>query len=244
MIPIVAIALLFCLGLFFWRRRKQRKSAEEQRKAEIEDYGFNPNQDPTLATAAYAETGSEMAEDNSGYRGWGTTSTAQRKPSTTLGSGSRGKAGAAAGTGMSETSSTQGAAGYTHAASDEHNGEGIATGAAAGGAMGAPISKRHTNNSNNNNINRGSSNASSAYSAGAAHTDEAEELPGSAPAPSPYYHEEGPYNYIDAQAQQGPYGDGTYHPSGQPVIRNVQARRNTRIERAPTYSNVGIAQNF
>ena len=63
-------------------------------------------------------------------------------------------------------------------------------------------------------------------------------------APAPYYHEEGPYNYIDAQAQQGPYGDGTYHPSGQPVIRNVQARRNTRIERVPTLPNVGIAQNF
>jgi hypothetical protein len=215
--------------------------AEEQRKAEIEDYGFNPNQDPTLATAAYAETGSEMAEDNSGYRGWGTTTSAQRKPSTTLGSGSRGAAGAAAGTGMSETSSTQGGNAYTHAPSEEtHNGEGIATGALAGGAMGAAASRRRSNDPSN--IHRGVSNASSAYSAGPAHTDASEEMPGSAPAP--YYHEEGPYNYIDAQAQQGPYGDGTYHPSGQPVIRNNPARRNTRIERAPTYPNVGIAQNF
>jgi hypothetical protein len=241
-VPIVAIALLFCLGLFLWRRRKQRKVAEEQRKAEIEDYGLNPNQDPTLATAAYAETGSEMAEDNSGYRGWGTTSSAQRKPSTTIGSGSRGAAGAA-GPAMSESSSTAGGNAYTHPPSDDM-GEGAASGAfagaAAGGVMGAVASRRRSNERSN--INRGPSNASSAYSAGGAHTDMSEELPGSAPAP--YYHEEGPYNYIDAQAQQGPYGDGTYHPSGQPVIRNVQARRNTRIERAPTYPNVGIAQNF
>lgn len=220
--------------------------AEEQRKAEIEDYGFNPNQDPTLATATHPETGSEMAEDNSGYRGWGTTSTAQRKTSTTLGSGSRGAAGAAAGTGLSETSSTQGGNAYTHTPSDEpmQNGEGIATGVSAGGvaggAMGAAANRRRSNDPSN--IHRGPSNASSAYSAGAERTDALEEMPGDAPAP--YYHEEGPYNYIDAQAQQGPYGDGTYHPSGQPVIRNVQARRNTRIERAPTYPNVGIAQNF
>ena len=219
--------------------------AEEQRKAEIEDYGFNPNHDQSLATAAYAETGSEMAEDNSGYRGWGTTSTAQRKPSTTLGSGSRGAAGAAGGA-MSESSSTQGANAYNHGPHEDsmYNNEGVATsaptGAAAGGAMGAAASRRRSNDPSN--IHRGPSNASSAYSAGPAHTDASEELPGSAPAP--YYHEEGPYNYIDAQAQQGPYGDGTYHPSGQPVIRNVQARRNTRIERAPTHPNVGIAQNF
>jgi hypothetical protein len=184
-----------------------------------------------------------MAEDNGGYRGWGNTSSAQRKPSTTLGSGSRGAAGVAAGTGMSETSSTQGGNAYTHAPADEaaHNGEGIATGALAGGAVGAAAANRRRSNDRGN-IHRGPSNASSAYSAGPAHTDASEELPGNAPAP--YYHEEGPYNYIDAQAQQGPYGDGTYHPSGQPVIRNVQARRNTRIERVPTLPNVGIAQNF
>lgn len=237
----MAIAALFLLGLFFWRRRKERKVAEEQRKAEIEDYGLNPNQDPTLATATYPETGPEMAEDNSGYRGWGTTSSAQRNASTTLGSGSRGAAGAAAGAGMSETSSTQGGNAYTQPPSEEtHRGEGIATGALAGGAMGAAASRRRSNEPSN--IHRGPSNASSTYSAGPGHIDGLGEMPGSAPAP--YYHEEGPYNYIDAQAQQGPYGDGTHHPSGQPVIRNNPARRNTRIDRAPTYPNVGIAQNF
>jgi len=51
----------------------------------------------------------------------------------------------------------------------------------------------------------------------------------------------------DNHPQAGAYGDHTYGGGGQPVIRDVQARRNTRIE-SPSMSyqqgNAGIAQNF
>ena len=68
--------------------------------------------------------------------------------------------------------------------------------------------------------------------------------------PAPYYHEEVPYNiYNEAQPSHGPYGDGTYGggPSAAlPIVRDVQARRNTQIQRAPTFPQQagGIAQNF
>ena len=251
-VPIVAIFALVLGFIFFWRKRKARKAAEEQRKKEIEEYGFNPNHDPTLppVAAAYAETRSEMTEDNSGYRGWGAASSTQRKPSTHLSSGRGGAAGAA----VSETSSNPGGYGYQHppsngtgAASEGHSGDPLVTGdtmgalgagavgGAAGGAMARQNSDKH--------IHRGPSNASSAYSNGRAHSQVSDaELPG---APAPYYHEDGPY-YNDAAPQHGPYGDGSYGGE-QPIIRDVQARRNTRIERAPTFPqqpNSGIAQNF
>jgi hypothetical protein len=66
--------------------------------------------------------------------------------------------------------------------------------------------------------------------------------------PGPYYQEEVPYNiYNEANPAHGPYGDGSYGgTAAQPVIRDNQARRNTRIERAPTFpqGQGGIAQNF
>ena len=51
----------------------------------MEGYGFNPNHDPTLP-AVGGVTDTQMGEDQSGYRGWGTTSS-NRKASTTLASG-------------------------------------------------------------------------------------------------------------------------------------------------------------
>ena len=249
-VPIVAIFALILGFLFFWRKRKARKAAEEQRKKEIEEYGFNPNHDPTLppVATAYAENRSEMAEDNSGYRGWGAASSTQRKPSTHLSSGRGGATGAA----VSETSSNPGGYAYqnspsagTGAASEGHSGDALVTGdtmgalagaGVVGGAMARQNSDRH--------IHRGPSNASSAYSNGRAHSQVSDvELPGGEP--GPYYHEAGPY-YHDAAPQHGPYGDGSYGGE-QPIIRDVQARRNTRIERAPTFPNQpnsGIAQNF
>ena len=55
-----------------------------------------------------------------------------------------------------------------------------------------------------------------------------------------YYNDPGYY-------QPGPYGDNSYGGGQQPVIRDVQARRNTRIENPsvfPQQGNSGIAQNF
>lgn len=93
-VPVAAVALIVLALLFWWRKRKQRKDAEELRRKEVEDYGFNPNNDPTLPAIGGASSNgdetSEMREtDGAGYRGWGTTST-NRKASTTLSSGNGG----------------------------------------------------------------------------------------------------------------------------------------------------------
>ncbi|KAL2833640.1 hypothetical protein BJY01DRAFT_224898 [Aspergillus pseudoustus] len=59
----------------------------------------------------------------------------------------------------------------------------------------------------------------------------------------PYY-DENPY-YTDVQQQYGGYSDP--YAGGQPVIRDVQARRNTQIQNPsvfPRQGNAGIAQNF
>jgi hypothetical protein len=241
----VAIAAAFLIGFFLWRKRKARKDAEELRKSEMAEYGFNPNSDPTLAAAAgYADNQSEGQDDTSGYRGWGATSS-NRKASTTLGSNGR----AAGGLAMSESSSQPG--GYTTQTSpntiSEHyseaplmNGhpEGV-DGVAALGAAGGLARHR----SGNGDIRRGPSNASSAYSSGH-HSEASSDAP---QMPGPYY-QEVPYNiYNEANPSHGPYGDGSYGGAGvQPVIRDNQARRNTRIERAPTFPQAqgGIAQNF
>ena len=94
-------------------------------------------------------------------------------------------------------------------------------------------------------MHRGPSNASSSYSA-ANRSDASGEasIPGHAGYPAHHYGQhEGPYD--DMSRPPVPY-DGPYGP-GQPVIRDVQARRNTRIENPSIYpapGNAGIAQNF
>lgn len=67
---------------------------------------------------------------------------------------------------------------------------------------------------------------------------------GVAPGTAQYYDD--PY-YTDGAAQNGggPFVDNSY--GAPPVIRDVQARRNTRIESPsvfPQQGNAGIAQNF
>jgi hypothetical protein len=256
-VPIVAIALLVVGLLFFWKKRKARKSAEEQRKKEMEEYGFNPNNDPTLppVSATYGENKPEEAEDGVGYRGWGTTNSATtREPSANVGSG-RGGIGMA----MSDGGSNGG--GFASQASpsngedrpsDGQSNEPLVSGTGARpttgdsdlGALGAaPIAGAARQDRG---VHRGPSNASSAYSNGPPRSEGSDDvpLPGGAPA-GPYYHEDSPY-YNDGPGQPGFYGDSSYGP-GQPVIRDVQARRNTRIERPsvfPPQGNSGIAQNF
>jgi hypothetical protein len=213
------------------------------------EYGFNPNSDPTLAAGvgAYTDTQSEAQEDNGGYRGWGATSS-NRKASTTLGSNGR-----PVGLAMSESSSQPGGYGMQGspmAGSDQYStdplmnghpegGDGV--GALAAGAAG--VSRSRSGAANASGVRRGPSNASSTYSEG--HVSEASSDP---PMPGPYYQEEVPYNiYNDSTTSHGPYGDNSYGGTGgQPVIRDVQARRNTRIERAPTFpqNQGGISQNF
>lgn len=187
--------------------------------------------------------------DGAGYRGWGTTST-NRKPSTTLSSGN-GPIGVARSASDSDNghypngSPTAG----TNKSSDVQSGDPL---------VGSPPYDRPLSadsetiaalgaiptNGNRQDIHRGPSNASSAYS-GAHRSDTSGDgaVPGTAPGQQ--YYNDGLF-YDEGMPQHGPYGDGSYG-GGQPVIRDVQARRNTRIENPsiiPQQGNAGIAQNF
>jgi hypothetical protein len=244
-VPIAAVALLVLAGIYLWRKRKQRKDAEEQRRKEVEDYGYNPNADPTIpvvGAAGAANNSYEMKEDAStgGYRGWGSTTLAGstgRKASTTM-SGGAGQAYSDA------TSPTRGAI------SDSRSGEGIVNDGSQSpegeilGAMGPSAA------SNQSNVRRGPSNASSSYSA-AGHSDGSGDGPigvayGGAPGQYDQYGSNNPYA---AEGAQGPYGSPGARPTelpGQPVIRDNPARRNTRIESPSHYpqQSAGISQNF
>jgi hypothetical protein len=228
-IPVVVIALLVLAGLFLWRRRKQKKATEEERRKEMEAYGFNPNQDPSLpAVAGVAD--SEMGEDQSGYRGWGNTSTSNRKASTTLSGGQTHHS-----DGYSPGSPTQGTI-------SDHSGDpimghkrGSTMDSETIGALGAaPIAGAGRSGG----VHRGPSNASSHYSVGDNSNHSAE-------APMPVSQEYYPDN---AYFTPGPYSnEASYGQSGQPIIRENPARRNTRIQEPHVYpqqGTSGIAQNF
>jgi hypothetical protein len=256
-VPIVVIALAVVGVLYFWKQRKARHSSEEKRKNEMYEYGLNPNNDPTLAPvgAAHTENKVEDAEDGVGYRGWGTTnSSTTRKPSTNLGSG-RGAVGLA----LSDGESNHGGYGYqtspsngTERPSEGHSGDPLVNPSggrpssrnsdlgALGGGPPAGMARQERG------VNRGPSNASSAYSAGPAHSEISDDGPlPPGGASGPYYYEDSPYPN-DGPGPAAMYGENQYG-SGQPVIRDVQARRNTRIEKpsvAPPQGNSGIAQNF
>ncbi|KAJ5907957.1 hypothetical protein N7495_000639 [Penicillium taxi] len=229
-VPVVSVALIALAAIFLWRKRKAKKAAEEERRKEVEEYGFNPNNDPS------GMGGVSLKDDHSsGYRGWGTTS-AGRKASTNLSNGM--------GIAMSEGS---GAGGYHHGATPSEGTVQYSDGVRPDsgemepiepiGVLGAvPVSANR-----NGDIHRGPSNASSAYS-NANRSEASEESHLSThQAPGPYYGEN-PY-----------YGEATGHGAWgtpedyQPVIRDVTARRNTRIENPGVYprqGNAGIAQNF
>ena len=255
--PVAAVALIVLGLLFFWRRRKQRKDAEELRRKEVEEYGFNPNNDPTLpaiGSSSPEDEPSEMREtDGAGYRGWGTTSSAARKASTTLSSGN-GPIGMAISDNGSNPENYHGGSptAATTRSSEVQSGDPLVGSPTNGrpttadsetiGALGAaPVA---SSNRQDRDINRGPSNASSAYSAGQRSDGSGEAgVPSSAPGPQ-YYNEA--MLGDEGNPQQGPYGEGNYG-SGQPVIRDVQARRNTRIEKPsvfPQQGNAGISQNF
>lgn len=222
-VPIVAVALILVALIFLWRRRKARKDAEELRRKEVEEYGYNPNNDPTLPAVGRSDGAFEMREDgaSAGYRGWGTTAVASsgRKTSTTH-SGPIGMA-------YSDSSPSRGPVSDTH--SDNRlmgEGEGM-------GAMGPAAAANRTD------IHRGPSNASSSYSA-------ANRSDGSGEGGGPAY-------YSNQYESGNPYGDAQYgnphaqaEMGGQPIIRDVEARRNTRIENPAHFpqQSAGISQNF
>lgn len=241
-VPVVVVAALVLAGIFLWRKRKQKKAAEEARRKEVEDYGFNPNNDPTLPAVA-SDGGHEMSEDNSGYRGWG-TATASRKMSTTLSGGhTQGQ--------LSDSGSNpyRGGNSPNGGASDGNSGDAMLhqrreTMSSDIGSLGqGPVAGANIQPG----VKRGPSNASSTYSAGG-HSD-VSDVPGAPGAMSQSYEAYNPaagFGY----SQHGPYGDGTYgggaQESGMPVVQDVSARRNTRIQQPGNYQqgNSGIAQNF
>ncbi|KAI9819420.1 MAG: hypothetical protein M1832_003983 [Thelocarpon impressellum] len=246
-VPVVAVALIVTALLFLWRRRKQRKDAAELRRKEVEDYGFNPNNDPTLPAVGGVGGGGDqqMTEDSAGYRGWGATPMA-RKPSTNLssGNGAIGMAVSDAGAGGLRTSPTPGAGSEAHSGDplvNSPNRPRTADSETIGELGAAPVAGA------NRDMHRGASNASSSYSAGARSEGSAElPVPG-APHPANYYSgNDGVDDEPSYTSYHPSYGDGA-HAGGQPVIRDLAARRNTRIENPaviPQQGNAGIAQNF
>ncbi|KZF25508.1 hypothetical protein L228DRAFT_77957 [Xylona heveae TC161] len=268
-VPVVAVGLIVLALLFLWRKRKQRKDAADMRRKEVEEYGFNPNNDPTLPPVGNMDNGEhaapyEMREDDSGYRGWGAAPNAGRKQSTNLSSGgatgvARSDSGSQPGGYQNYANGNSPTQGTTGANSEAHSGDPLIHGheaesiGALGGASGAAMNSAN----NKQGVHRGPSNASSSYSA-AGRSDASGDAPIPAGAHSPtYYTSEGTFPddpaYYTSAGVGGPYGDGSYGGGsgpgqhGQPVIRDVQARRNTRIENPsifPQAGNTGISQNF
>jgi len=244
-VPVASVALIIIALLFWWRKRKARKIAEEKRKQEIEDYRFNPNDQtlPAVGVAGNYDHAPEMKPgNNSGYRGWGATSNSRKMSNNMSGVGGPGMT-------VSDNGSNPGYAqpnppihGTTPYPEEELLAE--LAGEESVGALNASLPLSSSNRPERD-IRRGPSNASSAYSAGN-RSDLSEDIPLPGVPPAQYYEESAYYN--DGPPPQGPYADG--HPYGggtQPVIRDVQARRNTRIESPsvfPQQGNAGIAQNF
>lgn len=249
--PIIGVALLVLAGLWFWRRRKQQKDAEERRRKEVEEYGYNPNDDPTLPAVAgiagmkgpNGDGPFEMREDDAGYRGWGTTvvGSTGRKGSTTMSS-------VPVGAGYSDATSP------THGpVSDARSGETL-----VGSPTGRPISEGSEEilgamgpsaaNNRAGDMHRGPSNASSSYSA-ANRSDGSGEggLPGGAYGAAQYYSDNPNYGGPYADPAYGSSPPGRAEMSGQPIIRDNLARRATRIENPahfPAQASAGISQNF
>lgn len=238
-IPVAAVAILLVIGLFWWRKRKQQKQNKEQLRNDISDYNYNPNDDPTLP--AVSESGGEMTEDHSsGYRGWGAATASNRKASTTLSGGhTQGQLsdGGSNPYGQHSPGETQSGDPLVNQrntmSSDELGALGAAPAAGTAAAAGA--------------MRRGPSNASSRYSNGARSEGSDEPVPQLPPVGSYDYNSNNNYS---SYGQPGPYGDGSYgggaQENGMPIVRDVSARRNTRIQQGGTYSNgnSGIAQNF
>lgn len=232
----MVVALLVIAAIFWWRRHKKTKADREARRKEVEDYGYNPNSDPTIPSVA--SEGPEMSQDaHNGYRGWGAAAGSNRKASTTLSGGHTQQLSDSGGSYGNGPSSP--IAGY----SDGHSGDPLVMdnrrttmGSDDIGAMGAGLM------SSSQPPRRGPSNASSTYSNRPRSQDsEPEPVP---QIPSQHDYTPGAYGY----GQHGPYGDGSYgggQDTGMPVVRDVSARRNTRIQQGGNYhANSGIAQNF
>ncbi|KAL7276556.1 hypothetical protein RUND412_000436 [Rhizina undulata] len=275
-VPIIGVALVAIALIFLWKRRQKNRADEEARRKEVEEYGYNPNNDPHGAVPVGVNRSSsngedapyEMAEsDGSGYRGWGTTNGGRKVGMGSNMASSVGTSAPLSPIGNSYPPGNAGPDGYTGVAtsptstgfpatapsSDGNSNSPLINGARPGtddssivGAMAGPSTSENTSG-----IHRGISNASSNYSA-MTHSDQSD-------VGQPLSHHDAQYYGADAGYDDGYYLPYSGHPSQQypengyavspPVIRDVQARRNTRIETPtgahfPQQGNSGIAQNF
>lgn len=244
-VPVVVVALLVLAGLFFYRRRKSKKVAQEARRKEVEEYGYNPNDDPTLPAVGGE---SEMAEDSSaGYRGWGNQSVNNRKASSTVPSGFSGSAAPGSDSTVPRLPSSPGT-GSTGGLLEGAAAGGVAAAGAAGLARAAsdrdkethypPSSYNRPAELEGSGVQRGPSNASSSYSIANRTDGDSTDLG----------HPD--YGYDHNYSQYTPYqnaGVGGFDNSQQPVVRDVNARRNTRVENPsvwPQQGGASISQNF
>ncbi|CCU77230.1 hypothetical protein BGHDH14_bgh01093 [Blumeria hordei DH14] len=231
-VPIFALTLLALAATFFWRHRRQRKDAEELRRKEVEEYGYNPNHDPTFPVLgpSGSDGPAEMQEGIAGYRGWGTTAIPGRQISSTMSAGrmTSDGIGLAYSEGESPTHGTmsdtrsENALIYDRPTSSSEK-EPL-------GALGPAV-----NADVNANINRGPSNASSSYSI----TNKSD---GSGDGSKEFYN----IQNMPGNIYPGESTSGRAEMAAQPVIRDVSARRNTRIE-SPSHfpqQSAGISQNF
>jgi hypothetical protein len=242
-VPIVAVALIVLALVFFLRKRSQRQTARELRKKEVEEYGYNPNDDPTLPAVGVKASGDgpfQMQEDG-GYRGWGakTVGSSARKASTTV---SGGQAGMAHSGGQSPTHGPVSDSRSGDTLIGSPTGRPTSDGSEILGAMGPATTANRAGD-----MHRGPSNASSSYSA-ANRSDGSGDQPmsGGPYGQAQYYSSEGGYGGPYADTYGGQTG-GRAEMGGQPVIRDNLARRATRIENPshfPTQASAGISQNF
>lgn len=236
MVPVVAVALLLVAGIWFWKRRKARKDAEEERRKEVEDYAYNPNADPTLPPVGglTSESPYDMREDqgSSGYRGWGSTAAGAIGAKALSGRSGGGHTGA----GYSDSTNRRNPSDGTRSGDmmmDSRDGAYSPESGEILGAMGPSAAGNRTD------IRRGPSNASSSYSAGG-------RSDGSDGGGNSYANQ-----YYDQYTGGNPYAGDAYggrpvEGPGAPVIRDNPARRNTRIENPSHYpqQSAGISQNF
>ena len=254
-IPIIAVALIAMILLFFFKKRKRDKADKEQRRKEIKDYGYNPNSPGHEAEEAAAAAASSRL----GYRGWGSTAksggSGTRKASN-MSSSAGSTMPLSPGNGSSPYSDNS--IGYAHG-SPTFSPDMVATN---GGQGMRPASDELNAAPNMQGVNaaafdadgvhRGISNASSNYST-VTRSDVSESgIPTGAQYDGTYYGaaDGGAYDQYLGHPYQQPYqAQGAAAYTSPPVIRDVEARRNTRIETPtsshfPQNANSGIAQNF
>jgi len=264
-VPIVGVALIALFAILFWRRRQNGRIAEEARRKEVEEYGYNPNSDMAGGSGsggAGSTNGDEMVEnDGEGYRGWGSTNGGRKSSQLASSTGTAQPLSpggmvftdgvypdggyAHGGSGVSPSGSTFPAGTITSTDGDNSNSPLIQrpeSGASVIGAMTGPQASGNTGG-----VHRGPSNASSNYST-MSHSDGSDGGIPPTQHDAQFYSGDGTYDNYSGNAYQQYEENGNY-PMAPPVIRDVQARRNTRIETPtnlhyPQQGNSGIAQNF